>query len=276
MVFYLLRKTFAIVILYTMNQFNCRLIVRSPLTKDVSLYRFELETGVFSYSPGQFVSFVFTDPTTGVRLVRSYSIAGAHDPIEVTSVSEGCTLKSKMFELIIVHVTEGKGTTILKDLPVGSLLKAMGPAGNLTLKMTQDNNAPLVFCANSTGIAPFCAMVQYLARAKVYPEINIFWGLKTVQDVYLAEEFGVYEKMWRENGSRFTMKICLSREAALPEVAQGTFSHLALGRIQASVEQLPSKQYQFYICGGKTFVLDTKTFITAKYPDSTVYFERFN
>lgn len=259
-----------------MNQFNCRLVARSPLTSDVSLYRFELETGVFSYSPGQFVSFVLTDPITNARLVRSYSIAGAHDPIEVTSVSEGCTLKSKMFELIIVHVAEGKGTTILKNLPVGSLLKAMGPAGNLTLKMTPGNNVPLVFCANSTGIAPFCAMVQYLARAKVYPEINIFWGLKTAQDVYLAEEFGVYEKIWGENGSKFSMKICLSRETTLPEVAQGVPSHLALGRIQTSVEQLLPKQYQFYICGGKSFVLDIKTFITTKFPDSTVYFERFN
>ncbi len=259
-----------------MNQFNCRLIARSPLTNDVSLYRFELESGLFSYSPGQFVSFVLTDPVTSARLVRSYSIAGAHDPIEVSSVSEGCTLKSKMFELIIVHVAEGKGTTILKDLPVGSLLKAMGPAGNLTLKIAEGDRTPLVFCANSTGIAPFCAMLQYLARAKVYPEINMFWGLKTVQDVYLAEEFGVYEKMWSENGSRFTMKICLSREAAIPEVARGELSHLALGRIQASVEKLLPQQYQFYICGGKSFVLDTKTFIATKFPDSTIYSERFN
>jgi ferredoxin-NADP reductase len=163
-----------------------------------------------------------------------------------------------------------------QDLEKASLLKAMGPAGNLTLKIAEGDRTPLVFCANSTGIAPFCAMLQYLARAKVYPEINMFWGLKTVQDVYLAEEFGVYEKMWNENGSKFTMKICLSREAAIPEVVRGELSHLALGRIQPSVEKLLPQQYQFYICGGKSFVLDTKTFIATKFPDSTIYSERFN
>lgn len=261
---------------FIMQQFNCRFVARTTLTNDVSLYRFEAESGLFSYSPGQFVSFLLTDPVSGARIVRSYSIAGAHEPSEISSISEGSMLKSKMFELIIEHVVEGKGTTILKNLPMGSLLKTMGPAGNLTLKIVENSGLPLVFCASSTGIAPFCAMLQYLARAKVYPEIHIFWGLKTVQDVYLAEEFGVYEKLWADNGSMCIMKICLSRETILPEVIEGSVSHLALGRIQLSLEKLPPRKYQLYICGGKSFVIDTKAFVAAHFPDSPVYFERFN
>ena len=261
---------------FIMQQFNCRLVARTTLTNNVSLYRFEAESGLFSYSPGQFVSFLLTDPVSGARIVRSYSIAGAHEHAEISSVPEESMLKSKMFELIIEHVMEGKGTTILKNLPMGSLLKMMGPAGNLTLKIVENGSLPLVFCANSTGIASFCAMLQYLARAKVYPEIHIFWGLKTVQDVYLTEEFGEYEKLWADNGSMFSMKICLSRETILPEQVDDPISYLALGRIQPSLEKLPPRKYQLYICGGKNFVIDTKAFVATHFPDSPVYFERFN
>ena len=259
-----------------MQQFNYRLIARVPLTSDVSMYRFEEESGLFAYAPGQFVSLLLTDPTSGARVVRSYSIAGAHEPIEVGTIGEKSLVKSRIIELIIEHVPEGKGTTILRNLPIGSTLKAMGPAGNLTLKLANVPEVPLVFCANSTGIAPFCAMIQYLARVKIYPEIYVFWGLKTVQDVYLAEMFEMYGKLWAENASTFTMKICLSRETALPENVRETPPHLALGRIQVSMGQLPAKHYHFYICGGKSFVADIRSFVATQYPDTTIYFERFN
>ncbi|MBP6994018.1 hypothetical protein KBB12_02145 [Candidatus Woesebacteria bacterium] len=259
-----------------MQQFNSRLVQRTELTSDVSLYRFELENGQMSYSPGQFVSFVLVDQATNAKLVRSYSIAGSDSSAQMSSQDGKCLITSNNFELVVIHVAEGKGTTMLKNLPMGSVLKTVGPAGNLVLKMSGEQNLPMVFCANSTGIAPFRAMLQYLAQSKAFPELYVFWGLKTAQDIYLSDEFTTYERMWGDNGSKLLIKLCLSREASIPESLPVPPTLCALGRIQPSLEKLPARPYQFYVCGGKSFVIDTKAFLTSQFPGSELYVERFN
>lgn len=259
-----------------MKQFACKLTGRKPLTDDVSLYRFEAENEPFVYSPGQFVSFVLTDPTNGARIVRSYSVAGAQNVVSTGIIAGAHSITCKSFELIIIHVANGKGTSMLKSLPLETSLKTVGPAGNLTLRISEGQLPPLVFCANSTGIAPFRAMLQYLAQAKLFPEVSVFWGLKTVRDLYLAEEFVAFEKLWQEHGSTFVTKICLSRETEIPQNASLPSSCFSLGRIQSSLEQLPSRNYQVYICGGKSFVLDTKALAVSLLSQSTVFVERFN
>lgn len=259
-----------------MNQFNCQLVARTVLTTDVSLYRFEVQEGVFAYSPGQFVSFVLTDPATNSRFVRSYSIAGAGEPFQTGESHTPCLVSGKMFELVIVHVENGKGTTTLKSLPIGSVLKTTGPAGNLTLKFAEGSKQPLVFCANSTGIAPFRAMLQYLAHTRMFFDITVLWGLKTAADVYLGDEFAVFQKLWADNGGHLDVRICLSREETVPTISNVPPSNLALGRIQASLNTLVPKDYQVYICGGKSFVVDTKDAVSALFPQSTIFVERFN
>jgi len=259
-----------------MNQFNCRLIARTTLTTDVSLYRFEVQDGTFTYSPGQFVSFILTDPVTNSRFVRSYSVAGSNEPFQTGESLLPCLITSKTFELVIVHVTDGKGTTTLKNLPIGSVLKTTGPAGNLTLKFTENSRPPLIFCANSTGIAPFRAMLQYLSHVRVFSDITVFWGLKTATDVYLNEEFVAFQRLWSENGSRLDVHVCLSRENTVPAIAGIPPSNLALGRIQASFSTLVPNNYQVYICGGKSFVVDTKDAMSSLFPQATIFVERFN
>ncbi len=259
-----------------MKQFNSRLIARTPLTDDTDLYRFQAEDGPFTYAPGQFVSFVFADPMGGARFVRSYSIAGSPVDLLPTTTMRSGNVECKQFELIIGHVPNGKGTTLLKELPLGSVLKTTGPAGNLVMKMSDHENTPYVFCANSTGIAPFRPMLQYLAGTKTFPSIHVFWGLKTIQSVYLLDEFAGYKKLWEDNAGSFEMTICLSRETMLPPDPAPMSSCYALGRIQVSLDKLVPRNYQFYICGGKEFVLDVKAKITTQFPNSPVYFERFN
>lgn len=276
MVFYLLKGIFAIVILCHMQQFNCRLVQRTELTHDVSLYRFEVENGQISYSPGQFISFVLADPTTNAKLVRSYSIAGSDSGAQMGLQDGKCLITSDNLELVVIHVDEGKGTTMLKNLPMGAILKTVGPAGNLVLKMSSDKGLPMVFCANSTGIAPFRAMLQYLAQSNTFPELRVFWGLKTAQDIYLSDEFLTYEKKWSDNGSMLSIQLCLSRESAIPESLPVPPACCALGRIQHSLEKLPTKPYQFYVCGGKSFVVDTKAFLASRFPGSELFVERFN
>ncbi len=259
-----------------MKQFNSRLTSRISLTADTDLYQFEVENDSLSYIPGQFVSFVFTDPVSSARFVRSYSIAGSPVGSLPAPTMQSGGIQCRQFELIIGHVPNGKGSTLLKELPLGSTLRTTGPAGNLVMKTPEHENVPYVFCANSTGIAPFRPMLQYLADTKNFPHVQIFWGLKTVSDVYLLEEFAGYKKLWEDNKSEFGVKICLSRETALPQAPTPIPACYALGRIQGSLELLPPETYQFYICGGKDFVLDVKAKVSLQFPNSSVYVERFN
>lgn len=259
-----------------MQRFSCRLISRSDLTHDVSHYVFELDHGVLAYAPGQFVSFVLDDPQTSKKFTRSYSIAGTPEQGRQSLVSGQVMLVGPRFDLVIIHVDHGKATTILHDAQVGAEFSAVGPAGNLTLRVPQGGGVSLVFCANSTGIAPFMAMIQYLASAEVFPTVHVLWGLKTVRDIYYAQELTSYQTVWADHASLLDVTICLSREEIWSPEWKYPSITLARGRIQGPLGALGGDVRQYYICGGKNFVADVKAAVSSQSPSSAVYIERFD
>lgn len=257
------------------NQFACTLSRKKELTPSVSLYTFEVKSGSISFIPGQFVSFVFQNPLDGARFVRSYSLAGFDTKATISSSPKGPVVTCSSFELLIVHLADGKGTSILAHASLGSVFQCTGPAGNLVLKDANAHPAR-VFLASSTGVAPFRAMMQCLARMDEPPSVHIYWGMKTAEDLYLLDEWRQWSLLWNKKNAVCRFTVCLSQQSSLPTPDEPLGLRYTLGRIQKNLNALPSDTYQIYICGGKNFVVDTKEFVLKNYPLSEVFVERFN
>jgi NAD(P)H-flavin reductase len=258
-----------------MQQTECILEARTPLTEDTNLYRFEVLGGLLVFIPGQFVSLSIPTSEAGGHLVRAYSIAGLQD-MHITNSSTHSVSGTK-FELIIRSIPNGKGTTMLKNMLIGTKIVALQPTGHLTVDHATSNDRSIVFVANATGIAPFRMMIQYLKEAHAYSDITILWGLKTAHDVYLLDEFSQYEEEWAIHNKKFQYYFCFSQELTLPQIGSvGHEHHVRLGRVQQSYGVLSNMAHQFFVCGGKDFVLDVKTSLETSFPGSEVCAERFN
>jgi ferredoxin-NADP reductase len=99
------------------------------------------------YQPGQWLSLRLP---VGDRppLVRAYSMANAPTP-------DGSLV------LTFDHVPDGLGTGYLWDIETGTSVEFTGPMGNFILP---DGDPPLLLLARYTGIVPFRAMLESLAR----------------------------------------------------------------------------------------------------------------
>ena len=255
-----------------MKRFTYILRKRDKLTNDVFLYGFDVVEEGFSYVPGQFVTLALTKPTTNETLSRAYSIAGSIDG----HVQSSWLVSTRYFELIIRHVPDGRGTTILSTLPLGSQMSGYAPMGALTLNKLDNIDRPIIFCASSTGIAPFRSILQYMQSCGNYANIEVFWGLRKISDIFMFDELMQFEKIWKDNGHSLQINICLSQETQIPTDFKDGSTHLKLGRVNLSFPTLNQKAYGVLICGGKEFVIDTQSYFNQHLPDSQVIVERFN
>lgn len=257
-----------------MNQFVSTLTQRQRLTHDVDLYTFAVSEGSLTYLPGQFVSLLIPLADSPRPLVRAYSIAGSPDGSPVW----GQGVLAPSYQLFIKHLAEGKGTSALKTLALGTAIKTMGPSGHLTIPSDIREEATLVLCASSTGIAPFLAIMEYLAQCKKFMRVIVLWGLRGTADLCLFEKLLSYERLWKEQGGSFVIRYCLSREPSHSELFQD--SHFVSGRVQTGLpffsDFLKAPETYIYLCGAKEFVLDMKEVVSGLSPEAHILMERFN
>ena len=108
--------------------------------------------GGIAFRPGQFLSCLL--PIGGERLIRPYSIASS--PEEPDRV-----------ELLLDLVPDGPGSRYLFGLDPGAALHFTGPWGTFVLDHAPD--APTVFVAIDTGIAPIRPMVRRALATATHP-----------------------------------------------------------------------------------------------------------
>src|SRR5882672_6265955 len=111
------------------------------------------ELDKLDFKPGQFVTLDLPIHEKKNKRWRSYSIASAPDGTNI-------------FELVIVLLEEGAGTTYLfNEIKEGSELLLRGPQGVFILPETIDKD--LFFICTGTGIAPFRAMAHYIHKHNI-------------------------------------------------------------------------------------------------------------
>jgi CDP-4-dehydro-6-deoxyglucose reductase, E3 len=150
----------------------CRIVSLEHMTQDVLKVVLRLPpSSHFNYLAGQYIDVI---SKSGLR--RSYSIANAPKggEIELHIRKVHCGVMSKYW---------------FSEAKVNDLLRFEGPLGTFFFRETSACN--IVFIATGTGIAPVKSMIEDLitkpsliAGKKIY----IYWGARTIEDIYWEQE----------------------------------------------------------------------------------------
>ena len=201
------------------------------------------ELEVFDFKPGQFVTLDLPIHEKKNKRWRSYSIA---------SWPNG----TNIFELVIVLMDEGLGTTYLfNQVKIGDELTFRGAQGVFTLPDILDED--YYFICTGTGIAPFRSMMQFIAQQNTpHKNVYLIFGTRKKENLLYFDELTALAK----NTPGFFYIPVLSREEW--DGATG-YVHEAYKKIIAAKkdgEQLPAAH--FYLCGWKNMIDEAKKTIT--------------
>jgi Na+-transporting NADH:ubiquinone oxidoreductase subunit F len=166
---------------FSIKTYKCKCVEITDLNYDTKQFRFELlEPGSIDYTPGQYMQMLVPSYEKHIeRTFRAYSISS--DPAD-----------NKHIELVIRYVPNGICTTYcFKYLKVGDTVRMNGPYGNFTLCQT---NAPIVFIAGASGIAPVKCMLHCLKHTDSKRKSVFYFGGNTVRDLYYVELMRQFEK----------------------------------------------------------------------------------
>jgi len=130
----------------------------------------------FSFTPGQFISVVATDPR-GRLETRAYSIASAPG--------------GNRFDLCLNRVEGGYFSNLLPDLDLGDTIHVEGPLGFFTLREPVTDS---ILVATGTGIAPLRGFLQWMFPADGSDRsggkhIWLVYGTRNEGEIYYREEF---------------------------------------------------------------------------------------
>ncbi len=147
---------------------------------------------------------------------------------------------------------QGRVTPGLSCLVPGETLMMSGPHGHFSYQSTQ---VSAVFVATGTGIAPFRAMV--LIRCRPYLVLH---GVGAAADRFYRETF---------QQARVPYTACISGGDA-PEVTDYA------GRVTRYLScQLPSGNYDFYLCGRQEMIRDATHVIDERFQGARIFSEMF-
>ncbi len=201
----------------------------------------ELES--FNFKPGQFVTLDLPIHEKKNKRWRSYSIASWPDG-------------SNVFELVIVLMEDGAGTTYLfNEVKEGSELLFRGAQGVFTLPDALDDDYYLI--CTGTGIAPFRSMLHNIALKNIpHKNVYLIFGTRKKENLLYHQEL---QQLCAANKGLHYIPV-LSREEW--EGATG-YVHEAYKKIIAAKSTdgaLPPAH--FFLCGWKNMIDEAKATIT--------------
>ncbi|MFM8592076.1 MAG: ferredoxin--NADP reductase [Sphingomonadales bacterium] len=208
----------------------------SPSTRRFWIQISELDR--FDFKPGQFVTLDLPIHEKPNKRWRSYSIASWPDGTNV-------------FELVIVKVENGLGTTYLfNEATVGTELTLRGALGVFTLP--EDLDKELLLICTGTGIAPFRSMVHHLANHQIpFHRTHLIFGARTQADLLYYDELKALEQ--RLPGFHYH-----------PTLSRETWSGRS-GYVHPVYQEICQAHppAHFYLCGWKNMIDEAITTIKA-------------
>jgi Na+-transporting NADH:ubiquinone oxidoreductase subunit F len=162
------------------RQYKCVCSDIEELTCDIKRFRFDLaRPKIMDFAAGQFIELltpVYFDG--GEEVYRAYSIAG--DPADKGT-----------FELIIRRIPNGISTTYCFDhLSVGDKVRVNGPCGDFHLC---DTDAPIVFIAGGSGMAPIRCILNDMRNAGNDRKAVYYFGANKVSELFMLDEMKQFE-----------------------------------------------------------------------------------
>jgi len=226
----------------------------TPSIKGVTLEILSPEDGI-SYKPGQYIQLE----------VPKYKLS--KEP-EYRAFSMSSTAKkTHSVELYIGLVEKGVVSTYIHEyLREGEELVMRGPFGDFYYR---DSERDILMIATGTGLAPIMSILRYMREEKVQRKAILFFGTRTVKDLYCAEELNELENQL----SSFTFIPTLSREAERSPWKGKR------GRVTDLIDELVPEgaDRDVYICGNPDMVDSCVDRLIKKgVPEDHIYFDKFS
>lgn len=179
------------------------------------------------YYAGQYINIILDD---GERRSFSFAIApGSGD----------------LIELHIRWIQGGRFTThVFTAMREGDVVRFEGPLGSFFLR--EDSAKPIIFVAGATGFAPVKSMVEYAFRTGMKREMILYWGVRSLKDLYLGE----LAARWQQEHANFKFVPVLSEPR--PEDHWTGRTGVVHEAILSDFPNLSA--YQLYACGSAAMV----------------------
>ena len=216
-------------------------ILRTKLreSEDVSSFHLVPEDGqpLPPYLPGQFLTVRLAVPGVERPVVRSYSLSD--------------TAQSDHYRLTIRRIGSRTGEPQVKaglasthfhdQLAAGDRIEAKAPAGIFTIDVKQQDQ-PAVLIGGGIGITPLLGMLIAIAAAGAPREAWLLYGVRDDGDYIMRTQL---ETLARAHAN-VHLRVFYSRPARAMDGPDIQVGHIDL---DAMKRLLPSKAYNFYVCG---------------------------
>lgn len=241
--------------LFNVREYQCVCSEIEDLTYDMKRFRFELkDPPEIKFIAGQYIQ-LFCPKYKGSseEVYRAYSIAS--DPQE-----------KNLIDLIIRRVPNGICTTWCFDfLKTGDPVKLNGPYGDFRLS---DTDAPMVFVAGGSGMAPFVSILSEMHNTGSKRKVKYFFGGNTVKDQCMADEMKAFEEVLE--GFEFIPVVANPQEDDKWKGETG----LVTEAVQRSYKDLSG--HEGYLCGSPGMIdASIKVFTDLGMPEDNIYYDKF-
>ncbi|MCJ7805525.1 FAD-dependent oxidoreductase [Patescibacteria group bacterium] len=219
-------------------------ISNKVLNGKFNLIKLKSKNRDFKYKVGQFVTIKVKD-----NIFRCYSIASLPEELP-------------FWDIFVDISPGGPGTTYLKSIKKGQVIKTLNPRGNFLLNKRLDNH---IFAATGCGIAPFLPMIKELLKSKD-KKIFFLWGLRFKKDIVLEDLLKSYAKANRN----FSFKIILSK----PEKDwKGETGHIN-NTISKIAKGFSYSNTGIYLSGSGEFIKESESLLlNEKFPLKRIFVE---
>lgn len=197
------------------------IVAQDALTLDIQRLRLQLDAPLH-FKPGQFAQ-ISVQSLPGVT--RSYSFATAPDTHGVV-------------EFFVRRVPGGAFTEhVHSHSLLGQKARLQGPLGPFWLR---ESDAPVLFVAGGSGLAPVMAMLRGMQAQQLARAVTVLFGARTQDDLYLMDELCAMATSW---AGQFRLVPVLS-QAPGDSSWQG-----ARGLVTEQLSQVLEPGMHAYLCG---------------------------
>lgn len=197
-----------------------RLVERELLTPTLGIFRFELDGGIPSFAPGQYLT-----------LGLVHGDEAVWRPLSIVSPPE----ETRFVEFLVrwaVHPVAGAFTTRLGELQEGDAIRWKGPKGRFTLRERFPDGSPDerigLLIAAGTGIAPFVSFVEHVQHCGKDRQLVVLQGASYVDELAYRERF---EELVRAGSLSYVPTISRPLESHNSDWSGGS------GRVEAWLER---------------------------------------
>jgi Na+-transporting NADH:ubiquinone oxidoreductase subunit F len=165
--------------LFTVRAFAATCARIRPLTHDIREFRFALtDPPAIDYVPGQYIQLQSPAYAGNEEVYRAYSMSS--DPADTHAV-----------ELVIRLVPGGICTTwCFEHLQEGDPVVFNGPYGDFRLS---DTDAPIVFIAGGSGMAPIKCLLHQMQNEHIDREAVFYFGANRVDELFYRDAMQAFE-----------------------------------------------------------------------------------